>query len=113
MKGVKSCLKIAYFFIFLFFYSSFVSASCSIGTTPLGMGAQAKPGQEVMVTWNFYNLYGDRITHITVNKISGPDWETRYDPSLHEEQYDISGVITNQTENLAIENNPIVLEIPE
>ncbi len=104
---------IIFFFIFLFFYSSFIRASCSIGATPLGAGAEAKPGQEVVVTWNFYNLYGDRITHITLSRISGPDWDIRYDPPLHEEEYDISGIIINQTENLAMENNPVVLTIPE
>lgn len=113
MKRVKSYLKIIYFFVFLFFCSSFISASCSLGATPLGMGAEANPDQEVLIIWNFYNLYGDRMTHIIVDKINGPDWEIKYDPPLHEEKYDISGVITSKTENLAIENNSVVLTIPE
>ncbi|MDD5699978.1 MAG: hypothetical protein PHH00_02175 [Candidatus Nanoarchaeia archaeon] len=113
MRGAKSCLKIIYFFVLLFFCFSFVSASCSIGATPLRIDAGAKSGEEVLVMWNFYNLYGDRTTHMVVSKISGPDWEIRYDPVLHEESYDISGVITDKMENLAIENSPVVLEIPK
>lgn len=100
------------FFIFLFLFSSFVTASCSIGATPLGVGAKVKPGTTVEVDWNFYNLYGDRATHITVSKISGPDWTITYDPALHVQAYDVSGVIQNQTENLAIENTSVVLTIP-
>jgi hypothetical protein len=110
---MRGCIKIACFFVFLFFCSCVVSASCSLGATPLGMGAEAKPGQEVMVTWNFYNLYGDRMTHIIISKISGPDWEIRYDPVIHEENYNISGVIISKTENLAVENSSVTLKIPE
>ncbi len=105
------------FFIFLFLFSSFssfVSASCSIGATPLAMGAKVEPGTTVEVTWNFYNLYGDRTTHITVSKLIGPDWGITYNPELHEQAYDISGVIVNQTENVAIPNSSVVvLTIPE
>jgi len=100
-----------FFFLFLSF-SSLVSAACSLGATPLGMGAKVQPGGVVEVTWNFYNLYGDRTTHITITKTSGPDWKITYNPKLHVAYYDISGVITNKTENLAIENMTTVLTIP-
>ena len=82
---MKRGFEIIYFFIFLFFCSSLIGASCSIGANPLGMRAEAKLGQEVLITWNLYNLYGDRMTHIVLKKISGPEWEIRYDPALHEE----------------------------
>ena len=115
-RGCGFCVSIAVlFFIFLFLFlslSSLVSAACSIGATPLEMGAKAKPGTTVEVTWNLYNLYGDKTTHITVSKLSGPDWTITYEPALHVAYYDISGVITNKTENLAIENMSVALTIP-
>ena len=46
-------------FMLLFSLGS-ISASCSLGANPLSMEASAKPGQEVVGTWNLYNLYGDR-----------------------------------------------------
>ncbi len=100
-------------FAFLLFYFPLVNAACSLGANPLSMDARAKPGQEVVATWNFYNLYGDRITHISVSKIQGPDWEIRYEPALHEESYDVSGVIEKISENIGVEKMSVVLEIPE
>ncbi len=96
----------------LFLSLTFIDAACSLGATPLGAGAKVKPGTEVLVVWNFYNLYGDRTTHISVTKTSGPDWDIRYEPTFHEEQYEISGVVTPMNENLAVENSSVVLEIP-
>ncbi|KKK93818.1 hypothetical protein LCGC14_2689090 [marine sediment metagenome] len=46
------------FFMLLFSLGS-ISAACSLGANPLSMEAGAKPGQEVVGTWNLYNLYGD------------------------------------------------------
>ena len=100
------------FFIFLFSLGS-VSAACSLGANPLSMEAKAKPGQEVVGTWNLYNLYGDRITHVKIEKIQGPDWEITFDPALHEASYEVSGEIQTIDENVALEESPVVLEIPE
>ncbi len=108
----KFIFIIVVFFAVLLFYFPLVSAACSLGANPLSMEARAKPGQEVLATWNFYNLYGDRITHISVSKIQGPDWEIRYEPSLHEESYEVSGVIEKISENVGVEKSSVVLEIP-
>jgi len=77
------------------------------------MEAGAKPGETVVGTWNLYNLYGDRITHVTVEKTSGPNWELNLEPSAHEARYEVSGVIQTITENVAIDQKAVVLEIPE
>jgi len=100
------------FFMLLFSLGS-ISASCSLGANPLSMEASAKPGQEVVGTWNLYNLYGDRTTHIIIEKIEGPDWKITFDPSLHEASYDVSGEIQTINENVALEESSVVLEIPE
>lgn len=97
----------------LFFSFGFISASCSLGANPLSMEAGAKPGQEVVGTWNLYNLYGDRSTHIIIEKIQGPDWEISFTPDIHQVSYNISGVIQAIDENVALEESSVVLEIPE
>lgn len=108
----KIIFGILVFFGFLLFYFPLVNAACSLGANPLSMEARAKPGQEVVATWNFYNLYGDRTTHITVSKIQGPNWDIKYEPALHEESYDVSGVIEKISENVGVEKSSVVLEIP-
>ena len=97
----------------LFFSIGFISAACSLGANPLSMEASAKPGQEVVGTWNLYNLYGDRTTHIIIEKIQGPDWEISYTPDIHEASYEVSGVVQTIDENTALEESSVVLEIPE
>ena len=97
----------------LLFSLGSISASCSLGANPLSMEAGAKPGQEVVGTWNLYNLYGDRSTHIVIEKIQGPDWEISYSTEIHEASYEVSGVIQTIDENVALEESSVVLEIPE
>ena len=97
----------------LLFSLGSISAACSLGANPLSMEAKAKPGQEVVGTWNLYNLYGDRTTHIIIEKIQGPDWEITFDPALHEASYEVSGEIRTIDENIALEESSVVLEIPE
>jgi len=90
-----------------------LSAACSLGANPLSMEAIAKPGQEVVGTWNLYNLYGDRTTHIIIEKIEGPDWEISFTPDIHKASYEVSGEIQTIDENVALEESSVVLEIPE
>jgi len=100
------------FFMLLFSLGS-ISASCSLGANPLSMEAGAKPGQEVVGTWNLYNLYGDRSTHIVIEKIEGPDWEISFTPDIHQASYEVSGIVQTIDENVALEESSVVLEIPE
>lgn len=108
--------EVALCFIFLFILFSFsfiIKASCSIGATPLEEQANVKPGNIVEIDWDIYNIDGDRPTHVTINKFSGPDWNITYDPPLAVAYYNVSGVIVNKTENLEVENIGIVPTIPE
>ncbi len=100
------------FFIFLI-YLPLISAACSLGANPLTMEARAKPGQGVVGIWNLYNLYGDRTTHVKIEKIEGPNWEIIFDPVLHKSSYEVSGEIQTIEENVAIEKSSVVLEIPK
>ena len=68
----KNFLLFVIFSVFLLLVNfPLLSAACSLGANPLSMEASAKPGQEVVGTWNLYNLYGDRTTHIIIEKIKG------------------------------------------
>jgi len=108
----KSVLFSVSFIVSLILFTQFASASCSLGANPLSMDLSAKPGQEVMVSWNLYNLYGDRTTHVAISKVAGPDWKIRYEPALQEQKYNISGIIEKVMENVALENMQVVPEIP-
>lgn len=107
------------FFLFLFFLVgtlaplSLVSATCSLGASPLEMSARAKPGQTVEIAWNILNLRGDRPTHVLVSKDSGADWDITYEPEAHTEQYEVSGILTDSNENFAVPKSVIVTEKPE
>lgn len=100
------------FFIFLFSLS-LISSACSLGANPLSMEARAKPGQEVVGTWNLYNLYGDRTTHVKIEKIEGPNWKINYNPDIHKASYEVVGEIQTIEENIAIEKSSVVLEVPK
>ncbi|MCX6749044.1 MAG: hypothetical protein NT076_05570 [Candidatus Pacearchaeota archaeon] len=92
---------------------SFVSASCSLGASPLEMQAQASPGQTVDIYWNIFNLRGDRATHILINQSKGPAWNVIYLPQASIKQYDVSGIMTNSFENFAVDKSTIVKIKPE
>ena len=107
------------FFFFLFFVVgtlaplSLVSATCSLGASPLEMSANAKPGQTVEITWNLFNLRGDRATHVLIDKAEGADWEISYNPEAKTKQYEVSGIITDSLENFAMDKSEIVTTKPE
>ena len=108
------------FFLFSFIFLvgtlaivPFVNAACSLGASPLEMSARAKPGQTVEITWNLFNLRGDRPTHVLISKDSGLDWDISYSPEAETKQYEVSGIITNSLENFAMDKSEIVMTKPE
>ena len=109
MKGI-----LLFFFVSLLLFPGVVLADCSIGATPLEMNLEASPGETVTAYWSLYNLHGDRITHIIIEPtsfISG--WEVHVDPEPHTANYNVSGVVEEVLENVALEPSEVVLEIPE
>jgi len=77
------------------------------------MTANAKPGQQVEITWNFFNLRGDRATHVLVNKTTGADWEIVYSPEAEIKKYEVSGILTDSSENFAMDKSEVVKIKPE
>ena len=109
----KNIFLIFSFLIFIFLFS-FVNAACSIGANPLSMEARAVPGQRVFASWNLYNLYGDRTTHVKISADGAPsDWKISFEPELHEASYSVMGVVQTIEENVALELTPIVKTKPE
>lgn len=75
---------------------------------------QVSPGDEAEVKLYFYNVYGNRITHISLEVSNAPeDWEIEFEPELHDTTVNVSGIIVNVTENLYVEPDNATEEIPE
>lgn len=78
------------------------------------MEARAIPGQTVFASWNLYNLYGDRTTHVKLSATGAPsDWKISFEPELHEATYSVMGVVQTIKENVALELTPVVKTKPE
>jgi len=76
------------------------------------------PGSEGKGVIYFYNIDGNRITHITLEVTEAPDnWEVEIEPPLGEIQVEIGGRIVSVTENLHVEPSEVsseeIKDIPE
>jgi len=72
------------------------------------------PGDTVTTKLYFYNIYGNRITHISLFASEAPeDWDISFNPSLHETSVRVSGIETEIEENIYVEPSEAVEEIPE
>lgn len=72
------------------------------------------PGEEGSGTIYFYNIDGNRITHIVLEVVQAPDgWEVEIQPPLGETRVEIGGSIVTVTENLYIEPSDLLLDEPE
>lgn len=72
------------------------------------------PGKEGTGTIYFYNISGDRITHITLEASQAPEnWDVEIEPPLGETKVEIGGNIVTVTENLYVEPSETVAEAPE
>jgi len=68
---------------------------------------QVVPGGEAQGVIRFYNVDGNRITHVTLevsdeSRIPG-GWVVEIDPPLHDEEVQLGDQTTTVTENLAVE----------
>lgn len=113
MNKKKIFLILFSFLIFIFLFS-FVEAACSLGANPLNIEARVVPGQTVLATWNLYNLYGDRITHVKLDATEAPsDWKISFEPKLRKVTYSVMGVLQTIEENVLLKQTPVVKTIPE
>ena len=86
----------------------------NFGTTAASGTILMEPGLTMKVpAINFFNLYGNRITHVTLTLIDYPKgWNVKIEPELHEVQVNISGTIVTSTENLYVSPLKAIAEIP-
>jgi hypothetical protein len=114
MKGNRTLGLSIGFVLSLFLLPALVAAACSIGANPLHMSAQAVPGETVVVSWNLYNIHGDRTTHVVVEGAeSNPSWEVLFDPEVHTASYNVTGVIQEIDENVGLAPTEVVDEVPD
>ena len=72
------------------------------------------PGQEGVGSIYFYNIDGNRITHITLEVSQAPSgWEVTIEPPLSETQVLVSGMPVTVSENLYVEPSDLLVEEPQ
>jgi len=84
--------------------------------------ASAQANKEIMVTPGgegegliyFYNVEGNRITHISLEASKSPaSWKVEIEPPQHEIQVNVSGRIVTVTENLHVEPSQVLVQEPQ
>ncbi|HJX69794.1 MAG TPA: hypothetical protein VJ441_01740 [Dehalococcoidia bacterium] len=69
------------------------------------------PGGEAKGVIRFYNVDGNRITHITLEVVQAPDdWEVEITPPLHDTEVEFGGRAMTIAENLHVEPTHLSLE---
>jgi len=72
------------------------------------------PGEVGITKLYFFNIAGNRNTHISLSIGEAPDnWDIGFEPALHESTVSIGGVQTTFTENLYVEPSEAVDKVPE
>ncbi len=72
------------------------------------------PGDEKWGVIYFYNIDGNRITHITLEISEAPDnWDVEIEPAQHEIEAEIGGAVVIVTENLHVEPSEVLSEEAE
>lgn len=87
----------------------------NFGTTAASSTILIEPGENLKVpAINFFNIYGNRITHVSMTLTDSPKgWDVKIEPELHEVQVNISGTIVTSTENLYVSPSTAVAEKPD
>ena len=89
-------------------------AKYNFGSAQADKELKANPGGEISTKLYFYNIYGNRITHIKLEVSEFPEnWVITLTPDTHDSEFDLSGIITTINENLYVETSEAVDEIPE
>ena len=75
---------------------------------------KAVPGDEGWGVIYFYNIDGNRITHVTLDVSQAPDnWDVEIQPPQHDIQVEVSGQLVTVTENLHVEPSEVLSEEAE
>ena len=90
-------------------------AKYNFGSAQADKELKTNPGGEITTKLYFYNIYGNRITHIKLEVSEFPEnWIISLTPETHDAEVDISGILTTINENLYVEpSSDVVEEIPK
>ena len=99
------------FFLFLLFLILLLGlvkaqeeAKYNFGSAQSAKELTIAPGDDVTTKLYFYNIHGNRITHISLEVAESPkNWDITIDPPIHETTVSVSGVPTTIKENLFVE----------
>jgi hypothetical protein len=107
------------FFLFLLFLILLIGvvnaqeeeAKYNFGSAQSAKELSIAPGDEVTTKLYFYNIHGNRITHISLEVGEAPkNWNIAIEPALHKTTVSVSGVPTTIEENLYVEPGSDVAE---
>ncbi|MDA8219346.1 MAG: hypothetical protein M0Z94_17205 [Dehalococcoidales bacterium] len=70
-----------------------------------------EPGGEAEGTIYFYNVDGNRITHVALAVAAAPaGWDVSIDPPLREVAVSVNGSVVNVSENVNVEPGPLLAQ---
>jgi len=105
------------FFIFIALSSIVLAEEApkyNFGSAQASEDLTVTPGEEVSTKLFFYNIFGNRITHISLTLENAPsNWDVSIEPEQHDTTVSISGVATTINENLYVEPSKAVEEAPK
>lgn len=102
-KGIYLVLAILLLasFICAQFISAQESAQFNFGTAQRDKLVVIEPGKTAETEIYFYNIFGNRATHVTLDIVEKPEgWDIKIEPALHNITLNVTGVITTTQENL-------------
>jgi len=106
------CFFIFFSLNFIFLVGTLVSLSLvnaqeapkyNFGSMQAASQFSLKPGQEIETKLYFYNIYGNRPTHIKLSLVEKPkNWQVTIEPDVKSKEYEVSGQIVTVEENLVV-----------
>ncbi len=112
-KIIRAMNKILSLLVVLVTFSAVHAAAYNFGTMQGPKVIKLEPGEEGELELYFFNIHGDRITHVTLDVIQKPEgWETYIDPPLHNQTVDVQGRLMQIQENLYAEPSKAMPEKP-
>jgi hypothetical protein len=97
------------FFLFLFLFVLLATALAldipkySFGSMQAAKQFNLRAGQEIETKLYFYNIYGNRPTHIRLSVIEKPqNWQVTIEPGVESREYEVSGQKISVDENLVV-----------
>lgn len=111
---MKGLIFLTVFFILIPIAVAEDAPKYNFASTTAAGTIQIEPGETLKVpAIYFFNIYGNRITHVTLSLASAPDnLKVRIEPIIHEIQSNISGTIVTSNENLYVSPSQPVKEVP-